>query len=174
MPVSKINEGSVAGDLDYLISNKIHFDEYASKMGKPDAVSVLSFKVKRREPAVDLVSFLESGYDWILDADISTGEVRDGQYLVFLEMQRRSDMPKLILELIQDLQYLTNIKINDWEFKWYKQAEYQPLTIDSLRENVPVTPADYREMQKSFAEVQETVRELLPNIQDLKRLSGIK
>lgn len=174
MPASQINEGSVAGDLDYLVSNKIHFDEYASKMGKPDAVSTVSFKVKQREPAIDLVSFLESGYDWILDADISTGEVRDGEYLVFLEMQRRSDMPKLISELMDDLQHLTNIKPSSWQFKWYKQSDYQPLTPDAIRENVPTTPSAYREMEESFTKVQETAKELLPDLEDLKRLSGIK
>jgi hypothetical protein len=170
---SKLLEGSVAGDLDYLISNKIHFDEYASKMGKADAVSTVSFKVKQKEPAIDLVSFLESGYDWILDADISTGEVRDGEYLVFLEMQRRSDLPQLILELMTDLQYLTNIKPSNWKFKWYKQADYQPLTVEAIRENVPVTPSAYREMQDSFTKVAETAKELAPEIADLKRLSGI-
>jgi hypothetical protein len=120
------------------------------------------------------VSFLESGYDWILDADISTGEVRDGEYLVFLEMQRRSDMPKLIAELMDDLQHLTNIKPENWQFKWYKQGDYQPLTVDAIRENVPTTPAAYRDMEESFAKVQETAQELLPDLEDLKRLSGIK
>jgi hypothetical protein len=172
--MSKLFEGAQAGDLDYLISNKIHFDEFDSKMGRADDVVTASFKIKQREPAADLVSFMENGYDWVLDADISTGEIDDGEYLVFMEMQRRRDLPKKLMEMLQDLQYLTNIKPNNWKFKWYKQRDYQALDEDSMLENIPMSSKDYKAQVEGFEQIREEVKSILPDIADLKRLSGIK
>lgn len=171
--MNKLFEGSRAGDLDFLITPKIHFDEYNSKMGKPDVVLTASFKVKQREPALDLVSFLESGYDWILDADLSTGEVQDNEYLVFLELQRKPDLPEKIAELLEDLAHLTNIKPNNWKFRWYKQADYQDLTEENVNQLVPLTPAKYKESIKDFETVAEQAKDLHSDIKRLKKLSGI-
>ena len=69
---SLISEGLQMGDLNYLVKDTIHIDEYNSKMGQAQDVVTLSFKIRDIMPANDLVSFLENGYDWILDADVST------------------------------------------------------------------------------------------------------
>ena len=79
-----LNEGLRKKDLEYLVGNKIHFDEYDSKMGDPEDVITVSFKVKQRMPSEDLTSFIENGYDWVLDADVSSGEIDDGEFLVFV------------------------------------------------------------------------------------------
>lgn len=170
----QLSEGSRAGDLDFLISNRIHFDEFNSKMGKPDAVVTASFMVKQREPALDLVSFLENGYDWILDADISSGEVKEDQYLVFVEIQRKPDMAKNIIEMLEDLKNLTNIPTDKWEFRWYKQKSYQPFTTEEFNEIVPNTPRRYRENIEEFNQIEEKAKELDGDLARLKQLSGIR
>jgi hypothetical protein len=170
----KLVEGLKRNELDHLVDNTIHFDEYNSKMGRDDAVVTASFKVKFREPALDLVSFLESGYDWILDADISSGEVQDGQYIVFLEMQRSPKNYSQIMSMLDDIQNITNIKPDDWRFKWYKQSQYMPLTKENLEENLPDTPRKYREYVDQFVAVKEQTDNLAGEIANLKRLSGMK
>ena len=170
----KLVEGLKRNELDHLVDNTIHFDEYNSKMGRDDAVVTASFKVKFREPALDLVSFLESGYDWILDADISSGEVQDGQYIVFLEMQRSPKNYNQIMSMLDDIQHITNIKPDDWRFKWYKQSQYMPLTKENLEENLPDTPSKYREYIDQFVAVKEQTDNLAGEIANLKRLSGMK
>ena len=170
----KLVEGLKRNELDHLVDNTIHFDEYNSKMGRDDAVVTASFKVKFREPALDLVSFLESGYDWILDADISSGEVQDGQYIVFLEMQRSPKNYSQIMSMLDDIQNITNIKSDDWRFKWYKQSQYMPLTKENLEENLPDTPSKYREYIDQFVAVKEQTDNLAGEIANLKRLSGMK
>ena len=77
---NNINEGLEQNDLKRLILPELHIDEYKSKMGKDEDVIVLSFKVSGREPAEDLVNFIEKGYEWILDADVSAGEMDDGDF----------------------------------------------------------------------------------------------
>jgi len=169
-----LNEGSRAGDLDYLIGKKIHFDEYESKMGRPDSVVTVSFKIKQKEPALDLVRFLENGYDWVLDADISTGEVDDGEYLVFMEMQRKPDLAEKIVDMLEDLKHLTNIAEDKWKFRWYKDESYNHTSKEAIAKTIPSTPKKYKEMVEGFKNTQESVKELSPEIQELKRLSGIK
>lgn len=171
----QVNEGSRAGDLDYLISKKLHIDEYESKMGSNKGIVTVSFKIKQKEPAMDLVRFLENGYDWVLDADVSTGEIDDGEFLVFMEMQRRPDLSKKIIDMLEDLQHLTNVKPKDWKYRWYKQKDYVPVTKESLDETIPNTPNRYAQMIDSYGKTEESIeKDIHPEIEELKRLSGIK
>ena len=71
---NQLNENLEEGDLKRLVHDELHIDEYKSKMGDDADVCVISFKVAGKEPAIDLVSFIEKGYDWVLDADGSSGE----------------------------------------------------------------------------------------------------
>ena len=71
-----------------MVHNELHVDEFKSKMGNDEDMVVLSFKVGGKEPAIDLVNFIEKSYDWVIDADTSSGEMEDGDYIVFVEMER--------------------------------------------------------------------------------------
>jgi hypothetical protein len=132
-------------DLEDIVETTVHIDEYRSKMGDDSDVITLNFKVKYYDPAVDLVNFIEKGYDWVLDADISTGEMEDGSYLVFVELQRRPSAPGSIYNLVKDLQGITANKLKAYTFKYYKDNEYHPLTIQAIQEIVPLTPRSYKE-----------------------------
>lgn len=170
----QLNEGLQIGDLKYLVDNTIHVDEYNSKMGAPQDVITFSFKVKDIMPASDLVSYLENGYDWVLDADVSTGEIRDMQRLVFVEAQRKQSIYKEIFEMLQDLDHLTGIKPSEWQFRWYKQKEYEPLTEESFAEIIPLSPNDYEIKVKKFEIQENNVTELDSELERIKKLSGIE
>ena len=75
-------------DLKYLMYDIFEVDGYSSKMGEDADIVTVSFSLKEKAPAEDLVKFLESGYGFILDADVSPGEQHDGSYKVFVEIQR--------------------------------------------------------------------------------------
>ena len=64
---SQLSEGLERGDLDRLVHRKLHIDEFKSKMGSDADIIVLSFKVDGKEPGLDLMNFIERGYDWILE-----------------------------------------------------------------------------------------------------------
>ena len=57
-------------------------------MGEDPDVAVMSFCVKDRAPAKDLMEFIEKGYDSVLHADVSAGENEYGEYTVFVELSR--------------------------------------------------------------------------------------
>lgn len=140
----QLNENLEYGDLKRLVHDELHIDEYKSKMGSDEEVCVVSFKVSGKEPSADLVGFIEKGYDWVLDADVSSGEKEGGDYLVFVEMDRRSDVPENIVQLIDDICNLTEQAIEDWRFRYHKSAVEHPLTVEDLSREIPLSPKDYR------------------------------
>ena len=131
------------------MSNRIHLDEYQAKMGDDDEIIVISMKSKYKDQATDLVNFLEKGYDWILDADVSTGELEDGSYLIFIEALRRPSIPHKLVKLLSDIENLTDIPAKDYEFKYQKDNNYTPLTSEALTAKVPLEPRRYRKFHKN-------------------------
>lgn len=145
---SKIFENLELGDLKRLVHDELHIDEYKSKMGDDADVCVLSFKVSDKEPSNDLVNFIEKGYDWVLDADVSSGEKEDGDYLVFIELERTPELPTQIMQLMTELMNLTDQEIADWRFRYRKSANEHGLEEESLRKIVPLTPEEYTNKYK--------------------------
>ena len=136
-------EGLEAGDLARLIHPELHVDEFKSKLGDDQDVVVLSFKVDSKEPAGDLVSFIEKGYDWVLDADVSSGEMDDGSYIVFVEVDRTPEVAEHIMHLMDDLMNLTEQDTADWRVRYYKSHKEKQLSLESLNELIPSSPEAY-------------------------------
>ena len=131
------------GDLTRLVHDELHIDEYKSKMGTDADVCVISFKVAGKEPSADLVSFIEKGYDFVLDADVSSGEKEGGDYLVFVELERTDKLPEQILEIMEDIMNLTEQKIEEWRVRYYKSTTDSDLTQESLANIIPLTSEAY-------------------------------
>lgn len=132
-------------ELRDLVHNEIHIDEFRAKMGDDSDMAVLSFKVKYKAPAMELERFFETGYDWIRDAEVSAGELGDGWYLVYVELDRRSDVPEQIMEILSDMKNLTNVK--SWRFRYgagRERGEEWAVTPENVRRVVPLSPREYR------------------------------
>lgn len=132
-------------DLKRLVHPQLHIDEYKSKMGQDDEICVLSFLVTGKEPSMDLVGFLEKGFPWILDADVSSGEKENGKYLVFVEAERRQSLPENIILMMEDLINLTGQTLEEWNIKYHKSKHTYPLTLEELKRLIPASPKEYRE-----------------------------
>ena len=154
----QFNEGLEHGDLARLIHPELHVDEFKSKMGDDSDIVVASFKVAEKEPALDLVNFVEKGYDWVLDADVSSGELSDGEYLVFIEMERTPEAASQIDELLNDLLNLTNQDISEWRFQYQKGTQV-PYSSDALA-IIPGSSEEYNSKygQNDIAAMQESAR----------------
>jgi hypothetical protein len=139
-----INEGLEQNDLARLVHPELHIDEYKSKMGKDEDILVLSFKVNGREPAEDLVNFIEKGYEWVLDADVSAGELDDGDYLVFVECDREPGAADNIIDMMKDIMNLTSQVMGEWSIQIRSRPEKLKLTADDIRNNVPLTTGAYQ------------------------------
>jgi hypothetical protein len=136
-----LNEGLRSGDLHEQVSDLFTVDQYKSKMGEDQDVVVLGFRVKEKYPAMDLVEFIEKGYPFILDADMSSGEEHDGQYQVFVEIPRTQELPSRMKELLNGIGQLCDSY--DWRFRYQKAPSSVEFTEESILENIPVTPEEY-------------------------------
>jgi len=133
-------------DLEGVLKNTIHIDEFASKMGEDDDIIVLSFYTRDKQAANDLVHWFEKGYDFVLDADQSPGEIKPNRYLVYLEMRRRNAAPGQVQELLDDLGTLTEYDPADW-IMVYKDKE-TAWSEEEFRRRVPLSPREYREQHE--------------------------
>ena len=129
------------GDLKDLVYDVFEIDSYASKMGEDKNIVTLSFSVKDRAPADDLVKFLEGGYSFILDSDVTAGEQQDGTYKVFVELERNRQSNENIYEIIDGVSKLSEIE--KFRFRYYKNFRSHDTSMDSLNEFVPTDPDNY-------------------------------
>ena len=140
-------------DLEGLLKPTIHVDEFSSKMGDDDDIIVISFFVRDAQAAKDLMMWFEKGYDFVLDADRSPGEIRPGRYLVYVELRRRSTAGGNVEQLLDDLNTLTEFEDSSAWTMHYRDQEI-PFTRDAFDATVPLTPRAYRERyEKDLNEV---------------------
>jgi hypothetical protein len=172
---NQLNENLERGDLARLIHPELHIDEYKSKMGDDADVCVVSFKVSGKEPAGDLVGFVEKGYDFVLDADVSSGEKEGGDYLVFLELERSKELPGQIIKIMEDLMNLTEQKLEDWRVRYYKSQKDHDLTEENLREIVILSPEEYSaKYDQDDEEVDSTEPEdITKDLDAMKAVAGV-
>lgn len=137
----QLKEGLRPLDLKDMISGLFEIDTHRSKMGEDRDVCVLTFKVKDRNPAKDMMEFIEKGYPFVLDSDVSAGENSDGDYFVFVELSRTPNLAEQINELTYGVKKLTGI--TDWKFRYHKMANDFEVTSESLSRVIPPTPSDY-------------------------------
>jgi hypothetical protein len=91
-----------------------------------------------------MMEFIEKGYGFVLDADISTGENDRGEYSVFVELSRSPRLAEQIRDLTYGIEKLTGI--NEWKFNYHKKTEVYDATIETLESVIPSNPRLYELM----------------------------
>lgn len=142
-----LSEGLEYRDLVGMMKPTLHVDEFSSKMGDDEDIIVISFFVRDQQAARDLMGWFEKGYDFVLDADRSPGEIKPNRYLVYIEIRRRSTAPIHIQELLSDLETLTEFEPEDWIVHY--DGKSQPWDEDTFARMVPLTPDAYRKTHES-------------------------
>lgn len=160
----QLKEGLESGDLNRLVDSRVTVDEYRSKIGSDDAIVVLAFKVQGKNPALDLVSFIEKSYEWVLDADASSGELNDGAYLVFVEADREPELAENLYQMFEDVSNLTNVSVNEWTIAYVKPSRSEKLQPGTFEKIIPLTPEQYRNQKQKQTE----------DLDNLKAAAGVK
>ena len=140
-PKRRLSEGLRSGDLKDYVNELFTVDQYKSKMGEDRDTVVIGFRVKEKYPAMDLVEFIEKGYPFILDADMSAGEEHDGQYQVFVELARSPKLSGEMRELLNGVGQLCNCY--DWRFRYQKENHSVEFNEQAVNEHIPTTPEAY-------------------------------
>lgn len=133
--------GLVHNDLAFLVDKIIEVDSYKSKMGNDADICTLAFSVNGEQPAKDLENFLEKGYPFVLDADVTSGEQSDGMYKVFVELERNKDVPGQIMEIADGVGKLADT--DGLRFRYYKNFKSLPLDEESLANSIPADSEAY-------------------------------
>lgn len=128
-------------DLQEMIYSTFEIDSFRSKMGEDKDVCVVSFKVKDRGPAKDLMEFIEKGYSFVLDADVSSGEDNSGEYSVFVEISRTPKLAEQIKELTYGIEKLSGLE--EFKFRYYKENQLHEANKENLSKHIPPTPREY-------------------------------
>lgn len=137
----QLNEGLRPLDLKEMVYGTFEVDSFKSKMGEDRDVCVMSFTVKDRAPAKDLMEFIEKGYSFVLDADVSSGENTKGEYSVFVELSRSPKLAGEIQEICYGVRRLTGI--NDFKFKYHKGDKEYTVKEEVLSSVIPSSPGSY-------------------------------
>ena len=128
-------------DLEDLVSEVIEIDSDKSKMGDDADIVTVTFSTLTQESAKDLSGFVERGYEFILDADVTSSEQADGTYKVFVELERDKNSAKNIMELANGIQNLTGL--DNFRFRYYKNFKSNDLSEENLEDVMPLNPDDY-------------------------------
>lgn len=174
-----LREGLEYKDLDGLLKPTLHVDEFASKMGDDADIIVLSFFVRDKQAAKDLMGWFEKGYDFVVDADVSPGEIKPGRYLVYVEMRRRRSAPSNVETLLSDLSTLTEFEPGDWTIHYEGQKE--PWSPETFAAMIPLSGDEYRagheeelnEMRIAAGLATKTVYEKTSAVRALQSAAGI-
>lgn len=160
--MSILTEGLDYLDMEDQVGDVLSIDEYAAKMGKDEDIVTLTFVVHSKLAANDLVTWFERGYDWVLDASVSAGELEPGMWLVFVEMDRRSKVPNRIITLLTDLGTLTGMKLKDWSVE-IDGDEYDA-DEEIIRQKMILNPNEYEEKREGKEE----------EINEMRTLAGLE
>ena len=139
--MTHITESLRKNDLRYLVDKVFEIDAYKSKIGDDYDVVVLSFTVYENDPAKDLENFVEMGYDFVLDADVSPGETDDGAYKVFIELERTRNVSKQIIEILDGVERLTGEF--GMRFRYFKNFKSHDATLENLESIIPIDKDAY-------------------------------
>ena len=148
-----LQEGLDYHDLVDIVSPIVTVDEYAAKIGDDSEIVTLAFEVESEQAGNDLTEWFEKGYDFVLDSQVSEGENEKGKYLVFVELERRIKVPQRIIELLDDLYTLTDIKLKDWVVM-VDDNKYKA-DIDSLKKVIKLSPHEYKKEVEKQEELNE-------------------
>jgi hypothetical protein len=129
------------GDLESLINGVFEIDAYKSKMGDDKDVVVMSFSIQGKAPAEDLVSFVEKGYKFVLDADMAAVNDDSSDHRVYIELDRDSNVVDNILNIMDGIGKLSNI--NPFKFRYYKNFKSYVLDRENLDKMVPKSADEY-------------------------------
>ena len=139
--VKVLNESLRQNDLEFLVSPYVSVDQYTSKI-KSDNITI-AFFCNQLEVAQDLVDFLERLYPIeISDIEIAETLTEDNKNIVYVELERNQMFPKILIDIIDSINFLINCEIDDWDFITFGMKDKQKLSYEAIEKNVRLVPLE--------------------------------
>jgi hypothetical protein len=141
-------------------------DEYEAKSGDDDEIITFSFIVKGKAIGEDLCDWLIKGYDYISDCEVSEGELMANRFVVFVETNRRSKAPERLLEILEDLETLTDLSLDQWKIK-IDGEEYSP-ELGTIKQHIITIPLEYRKEKEVKDEIEDD-----SELNEMRNIAGL-
>ena len=133
MNKSKISEGLSRKALEHLVQPVLSIDEFESKISDKRCI-VVGFYCGDADPARDLSYFIDRSSQPILDTEVSPAPTPDGYYVVWVEIQRDSHFPQVLLDVLSEVDNLSTVK--QWQFQCPGHKDPENLTKESLEKQI--------------------------------------
>lgn len=131
-----ILESLQPGDLDHLVLPLLSIDEFSSKIDDARAI-VVGWYCTDRDPATDLMKFIEGSNLPFLDTEVSPAPTPDGYYLLFVEISRNQDFINTLTEILHQV---SNLVDNEWQMKVWGHTDIVDISKDNIKEYVNLNP----------------------------------
>lgn len=137
----ELKEGLQVNDMEYLVSPYVSVDEYTSKIDQDDIT--IAFFCNEKEVANDLRDFIEKMYYMeIRDIELSDSLTEDNKYILFVELPRNPQFPKILVDVLDSIGFLINKEIKDWQFITLNMNNKEPVSIENIRKFVRLSPVN--------------------------------
>jgi hypothetical protein len=136
-----ITEALRPNDLKNLVKKVFEIDSFKSKIGDDKDICVISFIVDHEDAAKDLENFIEMGYNFVLDSDVTPGETDDGKWRVYVEIERGRHIGEQIFEIAEGVKKITGLE--DLRFRYFKSFKSELATEENLNAAVPKDKESY-------------------------------
>lgn len=155
---SNLIEGLTRNALEYLVLPLITIDEYESKISDKRAI-VVGFFVNEENPANDLSNFIDRSSNPILDTEVSPAPTPDGNFVVFVEIQRDENFTKVLLDLLSEIENLC--EVTDWEFQCPESSDPVELTKENIEKLIILNQDDVLELPDDDEDVVDNDNDLV-------------
>ena len=95
---------------------------------------------------------------------------------MFVELDRTAELPKQIMQMMEDLMNLTEQDVSDWRVRYYKSTEDHDLTEETLEQIIPLSPEDYSaKYDKEDEELpsEEPEQDITKDLDQMKATAGV-
>ena len=154
----KINEGLEPEELRGLVYNLISIDQYKPKIGNDAETVVIAFTVKYDEPAQDLANFIQTSFIELLDVEASSVPNEEGEYKVFVEIDRTPNLYIKIQSMLHDINKITSNDDFQWNYEAYKMDEPKLFNKENIEKDIILTSQEYDAKYKKKSD-EDIVRE---------------
>jgi hypothetical protein len=168
--IKNLSESLYEGDLKWLVGDCVLIDMHKTKLDDDADYTVLSITVLDKPPAVDLAQFIESGVYKFEDVEVSPGTDLEGNYLVYVEIERSPEIFKTINGILSDVSKLSSV--TEWKFKTLGLDDDIEFNEENFAQHVITSPLEYKKMHQTKVKTvsKESNNRVDESIQRLKDL----
>lgn len=148
-------------DLEGTILPIISIDEFEPKAGELTEIIVVAFYLTDKDPAEDLNTFIQRGVIDNVDVGVSPNTDEDGNYVVFVEIERNKSFPAIFRRLLRDVENVSGKM--EWKIKTYLSGDVEyDYTDPTFYKFIITTPEEYVSKDEFMKEsTEENVKSFL-------------